>query len=149
MSARCCGHEGIELAWFRVNFNYSSRPRWPTTSDAVHLVASEGTRLLALYRFDPFTGLWHHREARARPPVSLYDISYTGPAMEFGAVRSTAPESVLRRRLEDAASFIAALDDHSPPRPSTIPCCRRRTRRSAGSRCRERSMLRSPEHEEE
>jgi selenocysteine lyase/cysteine desulfurase/CRP-like cAMP-binding protein len=107
------GHEGIKLGWFRVNFNYFvSTAVADYIVEAVHLVANEGTKLLPLYRFDPFTGLWHHREARARPPVSLYDISYTGAAMEFGAVRSTAPESVLRRQLEDAASFIAGLDDH-------------------------------------
>jgi hypothetical protein len=66
--------------------------------------------LTPLYRFDPFTGLWHHRDARARPPVSLYDISYSGAAMEFGAARTTAPESVLADQLEQARILVASLD---------------------------------------
>jgi hypothetical protein len=52
-------------------------------------------KLRALYKFDPFTGLWHHRDARSRPPVSLYDISYASGAMEFRAQRATPPERVL------------------------------------------------------
>ncbi len=67
-------------------------------------------KLLPLYRFDPFTGLWHHRTGRARPPVSLHDISYDGAAMQFGASRATAPESVLAAQLEEARRVIAALD---------------------------------------
>jgi selenocysteine lyase/cysteine desulfurase/CRP-like cAMP-binding protein len=105
------GHEGVKLGWFRVNFNYFvSTTVVDYIVDAVHLIANDGAKLLPLYRFDPFTGLWHHRDARARPPVSLYDISYSGAAMEFGAARSTAPESVLADQLEQARSLIASLD---------------------------------------
>jgi selenocysteine lyase/cysteine desulfurase/CRP-like cAMP-binding protein len=106
------GSEGVKLGWFRVNFNYFVSPASVDyIVDAVHLIADDGAKLLPLYRFDPFTGLWHHRDARARPPVSLYDISYSGAAMGFGAPRSTAPESVLRDQLEQAKSLIAGLDD--------------------------------------
>jgi selenocysteine lyase/cysteine desulfurase len=105
------GHEGVKLGWFRVNFNYFvSDAEVDYVVEAVHLIANDGAKLLPLYRFDPFTGLWHHRSARSRPPVSLYDISYAGAAMEFGAARSTAPESVLRDQLADAAALIAGID---------------------------------------
>ena len=108
------GNEGVKLGWFRVNFNYFvSTTVVDYIVDAVHLIANDGAKLLPLYRFDPFTGLWHHRDARARPPVSLYDISYSGAAMEFGASRATAPERVLRDQLEHARSLIASLDDRS------------------------------------
>ncbi len=106
------GHEGIKLGWFRLNFNYFvSTAVVDYLVEAVHLTADHGAKLLPLYRFDPFTGLWHHRDARARPPVSLYDISYTGAAMEFGAHRATAPESVLRDQLEQARELIGELGD--------------------------------------
>ena len=108
------GSGGIKLGWLRVNFNYFvSTAVVDYIIEAVNLIADEGAKLLPLYRFDPFTGLWHHRDGRARPPVSLYDISYAGAAMEFGAARSTAPERVLRDQLEDASSLIASLDDRS------------------------------------
>jgi selenocysteine lyase/cysteine desulfurase/CRP-like cAMP-binding protein len=105
------GHEGVKLGWFRVNFNYFvSTTVVDYIVDAVSMIAEHGAKLLPLYRFDPFTGLWHHREQRARPPVSLYDISYTGAAMEFGVPRATAPESVLRDQLEQAAALIGGLE---------------------------------------
>ena len=104
------GHEGVKLGWFRVNFNYFvSDAVVDYIVDAVHLVADHGARLLPLYRFDPFTGLWHHRETRSRPSVSLHDISYAGGAMEFRAQRASAPEGVLGEQLEQAAALIASL----------------------------------------
>ena len=106
------GHEGVKLGWFRVNFNYFvSSAVVDYIVEAVHLIANDGAKLLPLYRFDPFTGLWHHRSARPRPPVSLYDVAYAGAAMEFGAARSTAPESVLRDQLAQAAALIGSLDE--------------------------------------
>jgi hypothetical protein len=75
----------------------------------VHLVATHGRKLLTLYRFDPFTGLWHHRDAHSRPQTSLYDISYTSGAMEFSAQRTQAPESVLSEQLDQAEALVAAL----------------------------------------
>jgi selenocysteine lyase/cysteine desulfurase len=115
------GSEGIKLGWFRVNFNYFVSPEVVDyVIDAVNLVADEGHRLLPLYRFDPFSGLWHHRSGRARPPVSLFDISYRGAAMEFLAPRSSAPEHVLPQQLEEARRVIAGLGA-SPGEPVEDP----------------------------
>ncbi len=104
------GHEGAKLGWFRMNFNYFVSPAVVDyVIDAVHLIARDGAKLLTLYRFDPFTGLWHHRDARSRPPVSLYDVSYASGAMEFHAQRATAPEQVLAEQLEAARRLVASL----------------------------------------
>ena len=48
----------------------SARRRSTYVVEAVHLLAREGWKLLPLYRFDPESGLWHHRAgtpALARP----------------------------------------------------------------------------------
>jgi selenocysteine lyase/cysteine desulfurase/CRP-like cAMP-binding protein len=112
------GRGGVKLGWFRVNFNYFVSPAVVDyIVDAVHLVANEGAKLLPLYRFDPFSGLWHHRDGRPTPPVSLFDVSYSGAAMEFGAAHSTAPESALRDQLEQAERFIADLDSRLAGEP--------------------------------
>jgi selenocysteine lyase/cysteine desulfurase/CRP-like cAMP-binding protein len=109
------GHEGVKLGWFRVNFNYFvSETVVDYVIDAVRFLADHGASLLPLYRFDPFTGLWHHREARARPAVSLHDISYAGAAMAFGAPRATAPESVLAGQLDAARALVARLAEDPP-----------------------------------
>jgi hypothetical protein len=86
--------EGV--GWFRVNFKYFIDVAVVDyVVDAVHLIANEEVKLLAPCRFDAFTGPWHHRDARSRPPVSLYNISYASGAMEFRAKRATPPERVL------------------------------------------------------
>jgi hypothetical protein len=64
--------------------------------DAVHLVADHGHKLLALYRFDPATGHWEHRDAA---PVRL---------------NGTAPETVLADQLEIARRILA----HPPSAPA-------------------------------
>jgi hypothetical protein len=54
------------VGWFRVNFNYFIDVAVVDyVVDAVHLIANEGVKLLAPYKFDPFTRLWHHRDARS------------------------------------------------------------------------------------
>ena len=50
----------------RVNFNYFvDEEVFTYVVEAVRLVAREGWRLLGDYRFDPLTGLWHHRTGRS------------------------------------------------------------------------------------
>jgi selenocysteine lyase/cysteine desulfurase len=54
------GLEGLKSGWFRLNFNYFiSESTFDYMVEAVHLVATEGWKLLPLYRFDPFSGQWH------------------------------------------------------------------------------------------
>ena len=61
------GCEGVKPGWTRINFNYFiSDTVADYLIDAVDLIATDGHRLLADYRFDPHTGLWrHHRQATA------------------------------------------------------------------------------------
>ena len=77
-----------------------------------------------------------------RPPVSLYDISYAGAAMEFGAAAlDGAGERAAPISSNRPPSFIAGLPTGSLGSPrSTIRCSRRRSRPFAGSRCRARRI---------
>ncbi|HET9992611.1 MAG TPA: aminotransferase class V-fold PLP-dependent enzyme, partial [Kofleriaceae bacterium] len=51
------GCEGIKPGWVRVNFNYFlSDTQFQFIIDAIHLIASEGWRLLPHYNFNPDTG---------------------------------------------------------------------------------------------
>ncbi|HWH13320.1 MAG TPA: aminotransferase class V-fold PLP-dependent enzyme [Miltoncostaeaceae bacterium] len=104
------GHGGAKRGWFRVNFNYFMSPAAVDyVIEAVHLLARDGHALLPLYRFDPFTGLWHHRDGRRRPRTSLFDISYAGGAMEFTGRGARAPEDVLADQLAEARRLVASL----------------------------------------
>jgi hypothetical protein len=102
------GCEGIKPGWVRVNFNYFiSETVFGFILDAVDLVASEGWRLLPLYRFDPATGLWRHRDGSPEPPLSLADISYEEGRMAYTAHRHREPESSLGGYLEEARQLLS------------------------------------------
>jgi len=103
------GCEGIKPGWVRVNFNYFiSEPVFDYLVEAVRLVARDGWRMLSAYRFDPQRGLWHHRSGPVEPPLRLAQVRYDASGhMSYPRVDDTAPESVLRGHLENAAALLA------------------------------------------
>jgi selenocysteine lyase/cysteine desulfurase len=106
------GHLGAKLSFVRIGFNYFfSEAVFDYIVEAVHLAASEGWKLLPLYRFDPASGMWHHRGERPRPP-SLHDVSF-GSRLE--PRHAVLPESALPRYLEEARRIIRGVEA-SPPR---------------------------------
>ena len=106
------GCEGIKPGWVRVNFNYFlDEEVFSYLVEAVRLVAREGWRLLGDYRFDPATGLWHHRGGAVEPPLRLSDVTYAADgAMTYPHHVTTAPTASLRAYLDLAAGILAAAD---------------------------------------
>jgi hypothetical protein len=80
-------------------------------------VAKEGWRLLGDYRFEPGTGLWRHRLGPVEPPLRLSQVTYDEHgAMRYPRHQDRAPESELRRYLEEArATFEAATPASGEP----------------------------------
>jgi hypothetical protein len=65
----------IKPGWVRVNFNYFiAEEEFAYILEAVHLIADQGWRLLPLYRYEPETALWRHRDGLPRPPTSLAKV---------------------------------------------------------------------------
>ena len=111
------GCEGIKPGWVRVNFNYFiSEAVFDFILSAVELVATDGWRLLPLYRFEPATGLWSHAGGAAEPPLSLHDVEFGADGMRWPSHRHTEPESRLADYLDEARRILAA-----PPRPVVPP----------------------------
>jgi hypothetical protein len=114
------GHLGAKLAFTRLSFNYFiSEAVFAYIVEAVHLVAREGWKLLALYRFDPDSGLWEHRAGVPDRGAGLGDLT----AMLDGATPrfATAPESALAGQLDAARKIIAAADALAPTGPVHDP----------------------------
>ena len=102
------GCEGIKPGWVRVNFNYFlSETQFQFLLDAIHLIASDGWRLLPHYTFDPDTGDWRHRSGHGAQPMRLADISYRTGKMAYRSRHGTEPEWALPGYLEEARKIIA------------------------------------------
>jgi len=107
MHAECsAGRLGVKLAFARVGFNYFiSEAVFQYILEAVHLLADHAWKLLPLYRFDPATGLWQHRETRPPPTLANAPVPHT----------SNEPVHALAERLEDARRIVGAIEV-CPPR---------------------------------
>ena len=107
------GCEGIKPGWTRVNFNYFiSDAVCDYIISAVELLASDGVKLLADYRFDPETGLWHHRAGAVDPPLRLGDLRYDAAGvLLFPQERRHADDSAFEGYLERARRVVAERPD--------------------------------------
>ena len=102
----------------RVNFNYFVDDEVVDyIVEAVRLVARLGWRLLGDYRFDPLTGLWHHRQGPVEPPLRLADVGYAPDGtMTYPATTTTAPAAALPGYLQLAEKvFELATPPSSDP----------------------------------
>jgi hypothetical protein len=114
------GHMGAKLAFTRLNFNYFITDAvFEYVLAAVHLIADEGHKLLALYRFDPESGLWQHRDRELAPALRLHDIAAALHAPSEPP--AGAPERVLAEQLREAQRVIAAAGAIPPPAADRCP----------------------------
>ena len=132
------GHMGAKLAFTRLSFNYFiTETVFRYIVDAVHLLANEGWKLLALYRFDPDTGLWQHRGGAADPPPSLRDFTAALDG-RAGAPGHRARERAGRPARGRARDHRRGRARARRPGRCTTRCPARTSSASAGSRSRGR-----------
>ena len=103
------GCEGIKPGWVRVNFNYFvSDTVVDYIVEAVRLVARDGWRLLADYRFDNATGRWRHRDGAVEPPLRLSQTGYAADgSFVYPPHTARAPERALAAYLVEGARILA------------------------------------------
>ena len=98
----------------RLSFNYFiSETVFEYLVDAVDFLAEHAWKLLPLYRFDPRSGLWHHRDRRPRPPLTLAGFPYA-EGSGHGRLRLSADESLLAGHLEEAGRIVSEVEAHPP-----------------------------------
>lgn len=106
------GCEGIKPGWVRVNFNYFiDEPTFDYIVEAVHLIATNGALLLPSYRFEPDSGLWHHKRGDSGPAMSLREVSYAAGEMTFDNRRQTADIN-LKEHLDNARALFSDARQH-------------------------------------
>ena len=108
------GYAGIKLAFVRLSFNYFiSETVFQYLVDAVDFLADHAWKLLPLYRFDPRSGLWHHRDRPRRPQLTLAGFPYA-EGSGHGRLRLSADESLLAGHLEEAGRIVSEVEAHPP-----------------------------------
>ncbi len=107
------GCEGIKPGWVRVNFAYFLSDRvFRYIVEAVAMVAEHGHRLTPLYRFDPLTGLWRHKDGPVEPPLRLSQLSYDAEGvLTYPRREDTAGEEDLDSYLDFARGLLESLPD--------------------------------------
>lgn len=115
------GCEGIKPGWVRVNFNYFiDDATFEYIIAAVQFVADHGAKLLPLYRFEPDTGLWRHRDGPFEAPMSLRDVTYDNGEMAFPDRRRQESPDVLSDLISQAHDVAQRVGDTVPiERPAT------------------------------
>ena len=117
------GYLGVKPGWARVSFNYFiSDTVCDYLIEAVDLVATHGHRLLGDYRFDPRAGLWRHRGAPTRPPLSLAGLRYDADGLAgSGGHHAHAGEDALAGYLQEARRLLASRPDRLEEAPTGLP----------------------------
>jgi selenocysteine lyase/cysteine desulfurase len=108
------GCEGIKPGWVRVSFNYFISPAvFEYIVAAVDFVATQGWALLPEYRFDPYTGLWRHKDGLVEPPLRLHQLRYDADGqLRWPARHERAGEDALAGYLDEAAEIVGKLADN-------------------------------------
>jgi selenocysteine lyase/cysteine desulfurase len=118
------GCEGIKPGWVRVNFNYFlSETQFQFILDAIHMIASDGWRLLPHYTFDPDTGEWRHIRHNPGGVMRLGEISYRTGKISYRSRHATEPEWALPNYLEEARRIIAAATEEFRTCDVVDPVC--------------------------
>jgi hypothetical protein len=101
------GAEGVKPGWVRLNFNYFiSEAVFSYVLEAVGWIAEHGWKIVPMYRFEPTTGAWIHRERKEKRLLRLHDVHYSGSGIEYRSRHYTEPESILSSYLAEAGEVI-------------------------------------------
>jgi hypothetical protein len=115
------GNLGAKLSLARVSFNYfTSEETFEYVLDAVHFLADEGWKLLPLYRFDPESGMWHHRGGEPRS-LRLADVSFASGRLEVETGSPTVDPGSFADHLDEARRLAAAVEAAPPTAPLDDP----------------------------
>ena len=106
------GYQGFKPGWCRIGFHFvMDDVDADFVIEAVLFAAAQGYKFLPLYRFDPFSGAWQHRDARDdAPPLSL-DAALTVQDVSPTALPAAERARLFAGYLAEARSIAVSLDE--------------------------------------
>ena len=110
------GHCGIKPGWCRIGFHYLfDQAEVDYLIEAVEFVAAEGYRFLPLYRFDPDSGLWSHRQKRSLEPALSLQVALECDPERPAPLDTTERHAHYQQNLEAARTYAQHLNaDFNP-----------------------------------
>jgi selenocysteine lyase/cysteine desulfurase len=106
------GYQGIKPGWCRVGFHFVMDDVDANfVIEAVLFVAAEGYKFLPLYRFDPFSGAWQHRDARDEVPQLSLDAALAAQDLVPTALTAAERDRLFGGYLAEARSIAASLGE--------------------------------------
>ena len=106
------GYQGIKPGWCRIGFHFvMDDVDADFVIEAVLFAAAQGYKFLPLYRFDPFSGAWQHRDARNdAPPLSL-DAALAAQDVSPTALPAAERAGLFAGYLAEARSIAVSLGE--------------------------------------
>jgi selenocysteine lyase/cysteine desulfurase len=109
------GFQGIKPGWCRVGFHYAMDDlEAGFIVDAAEFVAEQGHRFLPLYRFDPATGMWAHREYRETHERFSLDAALEAAGCMETALPAETRAGRYAECLAEAQSWAGRLGEPGP-----------------------------------
>lgn len=109
------GYQGIKPGWCRVGFHYAMDDvEAGFVVDAVEFIADQGHRFLALYDFDPATGLWSHREYRETHAAFSLEAALHATGCDSTALPLETRAKRYAECLAEARAWAARLGEPAP-----------------------------------
>jgi len=106
------GYHGIKPGWCRVGFHFTmDNTDADYLIEVVRFIARAGHRFLPLYRFDPYTGAWQHRDANESWPAFSLAAALQAGSPTHGARPAGERAALYRRYLEEAERLAGELGE--------------------------------------
>jgi selenocysteine lyase/cysteine desulfurase len=106
------GYQGIKPGWCRIGFHFvMDDVDADFVIEAVLFAAAQGYKFLPLYRFDPFSGAWQHRDARDDAPQLSLDAALTVQDVSPTALPAAERARLFAGYLAEARSIAASLGE--------------------------------------
>ena len=113
------GYHGIKPGWCRVGLHFAMDDVDANyVIEAVHFIGRCGHRFLPLYRFDPLTGAWRHRDATETAPVLSLDAALRSEPPARSALPAAEREAAYATFMAQAQRLATQLGE--PARRSEV-----------------------------
>ena len=115
------GYQGIKPGWCRLGFHYvMDDAEADFIVDAVEFLAEHGSSFVALYDFDPHTGVWSHRTEHPLDEAFSLDAALRTRRTDPEPLPAAIRQDLYTRWLTEARRLARELETRPKPEPKKL-----------------------------